>query len=316
MSEVAAVPVVAPAADEPCVLPEEQRYPLDLTSRLADVRSLYEEAARDRWDPEDVDISTVGVGLSEDARRAGALVWSHRAWLEYRGIAESEAALVRLCVERDREVDAKYLLTARGADKALAAEACWLVAERLGGYVDGPGNSALAGLLRDRLARRLLHAEVDPDAFMVGQFVLAETIDLALWRSSQAVTTQPALTALIERLVRSKERHVAFGWAYAGARLSAAVGEPARRRAVENAAAAVLAAERAGLRVARILGRRHAGERRAGRRRRPGRGGRAGHGRRRRARRTRSKWPSPTWPPACPRTASRSPGRPGDDPRP
>jgi len=245
-----AVPGVAPAADEPCVLPEEQRYPLDLTSRLADVRRLYEEAAGERWDPEDVDLSAVGAGLAGDARRAGALVWSHRAWLEYRGIAESEAALVRLCVERDREVDAKYLLTARGAAKALAAEACWLVAEQLGGYVDGPGDSALAGLLRDRVARRLLHAGVDPDAFVVGQFVLAESIDLALWAAARAATTEPALASLIDRLVRAKERHVAFGWAYAGARLPSVAADRARVRAVEQVAASVLAAERAGLRVA------------------------------------------------------------------
>jgi hypothetical protein len=233
------------------VLPEEQRYPLDLTSRLADVRRLYEEAAGDRWDPEtDVDLSAVGTGLDDAARRAGALVWSHRAWLEYRGIAESEAALVRLCLERGREVDAKYLLTARGADKALAAEACWLVAERLGGYVDGPGDSALAGLLRDRVARRFLHAEVDPDAFVVGQFVLAESIDLAVWRASAAVTTEPALASLLARLLKTKERHLAFGWAYAEARLPAVAADPVRAQAVADAAAAVLAAERAGLRVA------------------------------------------------------------------
>jgi hypothetical protein len=253
VSSVTAGPVVDPAPDEPCVLPEEQRYPLDLTSRLADVRRLYEEAARDRWDPEDVDLSTVGTGVSEPARRAGALVWSHRAWLAYRGIAESEAALVRLCVERDREVDAKYLLTARGADKALAAEAGWLVAERLGGYVDGPGDSALSGLLRDRVARRLLHAGVDPDGVVVAQFVLSDSIELALWRASRAVTTQPALVALIDRLAGATERHVAFGWAYAAARLPAVVADPVRRRAVEEAAAAVLVAERAGRRVAHRL---------------------------------------------------------------
>ena len=51
----------APAPDEPCVVPVEQRYPLDLTSRLADVRRLYEEAAGERWDPEDADLQSVGV---------------------------------------------------------------------------------------------------------------------------------------------------------------------------------------------------------------------------------------------------------------
>jgi hypothetical protein len=236
------------------VLPEEQRYPLDLTSHLTDVRRLYEEAARDRWDPEvDVDLTGVGAGLSPEARRAGALVWSHRAWLEYRGIGESEAALVRLCIERDREVDAKYLLTARGAAKALAAEACWLVAEHLGGYVDGPGDSSLAGLLRDRIARRLLHAEVDPDAFVVGQFVVAESIDCACWRTSLEATTDPALRSLLDRLVRAKERHVAFGWAYAATRLPALAADPARVRAVEAAIGLVLAAERSGLRIAGLL---------------------------------------------------------------
>jgi hypothetical protein len=235
------------------VLPEEQRYPLDLTSRLADVRRLYEDAARDRWDPEDVDLATVGAATPEAARRSGALVWSHRAWLEYRGIAESEAALVRLCIERDREVDAKYLLTARGAAKALAAEASWLVAEHLGGYVTGPGDSALAGLLRARVARRLLHADVDPDAFVVAHFVVAESIDLALWEASLAATPDPVLAGLMRRMVAAKERHVAFGRAYAEAHLPAVVAGPGRVRAVEEAVGAVLAAERAGLRVAALL---------------------------------------------------------------
>ncbi len=253
MTAPAAGPALGPAPGEPLALPEEQRYPLDLTSRLVDVRRLYEEAARDRWDPEDVDLATVGSGVSAAARRAGALVWSHRAWLEYRGIAESEAALVRLCLERDREVEAKFLLTARGAAKALAAEACWLVAEHLGGYVAGPGDSSLAGLLRDRVARRLLHADVDPDAFVVAHFVVAESIDGALWRASGAATSDPVLAGLVSRLLAAKERHVAFGRAYADVRLPRVAADPGRVRAVEEAVAGVLAAERAGLRLAPLL---------------------------------------------------------------
>ncbi len=213
------------------------------------VRQLYLDATADRWDPEtDIDLTGFGDGATEAQRRSGALVWSHRAWLEYRGIGESETALVRMCLERDREVDVKYLLSARGTAKALAAEACWMVAEHLGGYLDTPGSPVLAGLLRDRLARRGLHAEVDPDAFVVAHFVLGDTIDLALW---QAAADEPGdhegLRALIARLVAAKARHAAFGWAYAEARLLQITD--GQRAAVEANLTAVLERERGGLRA-------------------------------------------------------------------
>jgi hypothetical protein len=249
----------------------EQRYPLDLVSRSATIRQLYLDASADRWDPEtDVDLAELAdlTGVSEDGiengaekgteaaqRRAGALVWSHRAWLEYRGIRESEAALVRMCVERDREVDAKYFLTARGTAKALAAEACWMVAERLGGYRDTPGSPVLTGLLRDNVARRGLHVDVDPDAFFFAHFVLGDSIDLALWRAYAAerpareplAVPQRGFDWMIERLVAAKARHAEFGWAYAEARALALT--PEARHAVEANLTAVLAQERAGLRT-------------------------------------------------------------------
>lgn len=232
-------------------MPVEQRYPLDLVSRLGDVRQLYLDASADRWDPEtDIDLSGLGSEATEVQRAAGALVWSHRAWLEYRGIGESEAALVRMCLERDREVDIKYLLTARGTAKALATEACWMVAEHLGGYLETPGSPVLAGLLRDRVARRGLHADVDPDAFVAAHFVLGDTIDLALWRAAlDAAGTgrHDGVRGLIARLVTAKTRHAAFGWAYAEARLPRL--DLDQRAAVEANLTAALARERGGLRV-------------------------------------------------------------------
>ena len=87
----------------------------------------------------------------------------------------------------------------------------------------------------------------------MGQFVVAESIDCACWRTSLDATADPALHALGEHLVRAKERHVAFGWAVAEGRLPVLAGDPARVRAVEDAVALVLAAERAGLRLAGLL---------------------------------------------------------------
>ena len=76
----------------------EARFPLDLTPTKPTMWEAYEASLVQTWDPEDgslwsdFDLSQYTAG----ERAAGALIWSHRAWVEHSAIAESEAVLVRV----------------------------------------------------------------------------------------------------------------------------------------------------------------------------------------------------------------------------
>ena len=222
-------------------------------------RELYAEANRLRWDPaRSFDWSA----LDGVAPHAGAAsVWSHRAWIEYRGIAESETALVRACFERDVPADAKWCLTARGSAKAVAAEACWTVAERLGGYVADPGPSAATQVLRNGVARRGLDVQVDPDAFFVAHFVLADTVALRCWEVARSAAADhgaaEAVVGVLDAVVRDHARSVRFGWSWLEGRLAPLTGDSTRRAAVAANVAGAVAEERAGFRNPAWLADRH-----------------------------------------------------------
>ncbi len=217
-----------PATDRtvPFELGEEQRYPLDLAVRSSPIRSLYEAASRERWDPERAvswdELSQAG--YSREERRAAALVWSHRAWLEYRGIRESETAVVRLCIERGWGGDVKFFLASRATAKALATETAWLVAGALDSYLPDAPSSLLAGVLADDTARRGLHARTNVDAFVLSQIFVADVADLACAEATLERTAAPVLRELLGHLLRDKRRHVAFGREYARWRLPLLAG--------------------------------------------------------------------------------------------
>lgn len=224
----------------PFELGQEQRYPLDLAIVPSPIRLLYEAASREHWDPEQVvswdELSLQSCTAKE--RRAAALVWSHRAWLEYRGIRDSETALVRLCIERGRASDIKFFLTARGSAKAMATETAWLAAAALDSYLPAAPSSALALLLADDTARRGLHVKTNVDAFVVSQLFVVDVVDLACSESALERTAHPELKEALRNLVRDKRRHVAFGREYAKSRLPvlAASGDlPEVKAAVEAA---------------------------------------------------------------------------------
>ena len=67
--------------------------------------------------------------FSDADREAGALVWSHRAWVEYSAIAESEAVLVRSCIESGINVDFKYCLSMRAVERARSTDLAHILAD-------------------------------------------------------------------------------------------------------------------------------------------------------------------------------------------
>jgi len=187
---------------------------------LPAVRRYFDESNRDPWDPE-IDVAwdvPDRSGHEKAVLRAAAALWSFRGWREFAAIGESEALLVRMCIEPDREADVKYGLGARATDNAAHADACRLMAEACGGYHDRPSSADLGALLATDVIRRALHSQVDADGFFAGHVVVLAAIDLAHWSAAVGSTTDEAARRILARCVHDKERQLDFGWAYLDAR--------------------------------------------------------------------------------------------------
>ncbi|NOX29155.1 MAG: hypothetical protein GXP35_03755 [Actinobacteria bacterium] len=146
----------------------EDRFPLDLTSTVAQQWAAYESALTDVWDPEN-EVLWAGfdpASSSPTEREAGASVWSHRAWIDHGSMVESEAVLVRACLEPASSVDFKYCLGMRAVERARSVDMCRMAAERLDQYHMGSASPELERLLSDDLVRRALHVETDLGAYV------------------------------------------------------------------------------------------------------------------------------------------------------
>lgn len=206
--------------DEPFPLPVERRYPLDLSIRIPELRRLYHESNAAIWDvARELDVDAIDTSsLDPGTARAAALSWSRRAWLAFADISESEAALVRACLEPDREADVKFVLAARGTERAVAADAAHQIASRFGGYRAAPPGE-MADLYSGEPIRRALDARVDFDAFFVAHFVVLATIERALLEAAVADTTDPVCRAALERMLVDVRRQEGAGRIYVRARL-------------------------------------------------------------------------------------------------
>jgi hypothetical protein len=248
------VETVAFGRDTPFPLPVEQRYPLDLSVRIPELRRLYHESNATIWDVDaEFPSETAGTAdLDPSTREAAALVWSRRAWLAFAGISESEAALVRCCIERDREADLKFVLAARGTEQAVAADASYRMAQRFGGYVSAPPSPNLSRLFASEPIRRALDQRVDFDAYLVAHFVVLAAIDRALLETAARSTSDPSCKSTLERLLVDSTRQQTVGLIYATARVPQL--DSAQRRAVAaNVIAAVDIDIGSGLRCSAFL---------------------------------------------------------------
>jgi len=191
----------------------EHRFPLDLTSTRPSTWEAYESSLVDVWDPEDdtwwVDFEPDQ--YSAEAREAGALVWSHHTWVEHSAIAESEAVLVRSCLEPHVSTDFKYCVSMRAVERARSTDLAHIVSSRLDRYHPAPQGTTLSGLLDDELARRVLHARSDLDAYIGAHLVGQATIDLRAWECARA-NQRTALGALFDLVIRDKARMLEVAW--------------------------------------------------------------------------------------------------------
>jgi hypothetical protein len=202
----------------------ERRFPLRFEPELPVVRELYEQAKRSRWNP----VTDVAWDRFDPARyepqtlEAARLVWSRRAWSTYPGLSESTALLIRLCLESGaRRMDAKLFLSLRPAEEAKHLEACYLFAERLGGYLPDPADDVVRRTTNHPLAQMALDRSVSIAAYLAALGGLDDQLDLNLFLSHLQSTRDEVARQILRQIAMDKGRHVIFAWTVLAAEIPA-----------------------------------------------------------------------------------------------
>jgi hypothetical protein len=205
---------------QPTPILVERRFPLDLARSIGSIRELYEAGKTSRWDPErDVPWAAFDrAAHGADALDAARQVWSRRAWVEYTGLAETPALLIRFCLEPGREADPKYFLTVRNTEEAWHVESFHRMAEACGGYLDRPAEPAWEAVINQTLYRQALDAERSLDEYVAVHCAVEDGLELELYEAYLDNARDPVVRALLERVVGDKRRHAEFGWLYLGSR--------------------------------------------------------------------------------------------------
>ncbi|TAL90628.1 MAG: hypothetical protein EPN62_04890 [Candidimonas sp.] len=201
-------------------IPVEHRFPLSLTQSIGSIRELYDIGKQRRWNPEaDIAWQQFDPGQYDSVvRDAARLVWSRRAWVEYAGLYETPALLIRLCLETDRESDPKYFLTVRNTEEGWQIESCHRYAKLLGGYIDRPPDARQEAIFNQDRHRQALNVDQDTDVFFTVHSAVEDTLELALFRAYLDNAREPVARQILQKSVQAKERHAAFGWLYVAER--------------------------------------------------------------------------------------------------
>ena len=218
-------------------IPIERRFPLHLEPSIGSIRELYDKAKQSRWDPER-DIAWADFSpsrYSSEVLAAARLSWSRKAWIEYGGLPETPALIIRFCLERERESDPKYFLTVRNTEEAWHLDCCHRFAELCGGYIAEPASPAYRALLNQGLHREALDASRHLDAYIAAHVGIQDGLDLELTRLHRDNAADPLAHAILDRLVADKTRHAAFGWFYLERRAELWTDEDRARIAAEIA---------------------------------------------------------------------------------
>ena len=214
----------------------EQRFPLRFEPEVPALRELYSQAKGFRWNPEtDIAWSRLDPsGYAREACEAARLVWSRRAWGVYPGLGENTALLVRFCLESGAVgMDAKLFLSFRPAEEAKHLEVCFMLAERLGGYVPDPGDAALSRISNHPFAQAALDPDLPVEAFIAALGALDDQLDLNLLSSHLRHADNEVVRQALRLIASDKQRHVMFAWTFLGSRLPGLA--PAPRAAVAAA---------------------------------------------------------------------------------
>jgi len=194
----------------------ERRFPLEMNVTLSEIRALYDSGKAGRWNPHrDIDWSALAPEQYDAAtREAARRTWSRRLWIEATGLTETPALIVRFCMEVGREIDPKFYLTTRNTEEAWHIECFDRIAEAFGGRVARPAEPAYEAVFNRNLHRRVLDAGQHLDGYVAAHAAFEDGLELALFQLWRKNAANPAIAAVLDRVITDKERHAAFGWLY------------------------------------------------------------------------------------------------------
>ena len=121
---------------------------------------------------------------------------------------------MRFCMEAGREIDPKFYLTVRNTEEAWHVECFDRIAEAFGGRIAAPAESAYEAAFNRNLHRRVMDARADLDSYVTCFAAFEDGLELELCRTWRDHATNPAISAVLDRVIADKERHAAFGWLY------------------------------------------------------------------------------------------------------
>lgn len=216
----------------------ESRFPLELGVAIPRIRELYRTAVAKQWDPlTAIDWDALHPERYTEEQRYGArLYWSRRAWGEYGAISESPALQIRFCQQK-HEPDLRFFFTIRTQEEARHAEVCYLMAEKLGGYIEEPVKTEYQGSVSTHGVRRMaLDLDIPLEATIASLVCAAEEVAFDVFIHLNKITTNPVARKVIQLITRDEVRHCAFGWAYMEARVPGLTPEQMEgvKLAVEN----------------------------------------------------------------------------------
>ena len=195
---------------------KEQRFPLNLKPVMSDVRSLWNAAHRTQWDPvTDIPWDSFDASkYSHEQLEASRLYWSRRAWTEYTGTAEFCALQLRLCLEKDREIDARLQMAMEQLEESRHCVASYLFAEKLGGYIDAPPHPIPKSINHRGIREKAFDLDISFEAIAIAHICFGETIAAHIFEARYRHTTDPVAKELVLRIMKDEQRHIAFGWRY------------------------------------------------------------------------------------------------------
>ena len=200
----------------------EQRFPIDLETRIPKIRRLFNAATSSQWDPrtavpwDQLDVSQ----YSDEQLFAAREYWSRRAWAEYGAISESPAILIRFCQER-HEPDLQLFFTIRSQEEARHAEVCYLMADKLGGYIEEPIVKKYEQSVSTHGVRSMaLDPEFSLDGLVAALVCAAEEVAFDAFKHLVTITRDPVAKVVTELIMRDEVRHCAFGWYYMDHRIA------------------------------------------------------------------------------------------------